>query len=194
MNKLLNKLLTDPLGLIAKLWHLTRGSWYIIYYRLTKKNVRIQFPFYAQYRFKVIGPGSVFMGKNCVVCLNTFEGLTIVTDSPESTVLIGDRGHFGGVTIRCKGIIVIKDRALFAHCLIQDVPIFNQQSVNLKPIIIEDNVWLSTQTAILGGAKIGKDAVISTGCTCSEEIKPGNLIMYGFKRQLDISKLKALCS
>jgi acetyltransferase-like isoleucine patch superfamily enzyme len=134
------------------------------------------------------------MGKNCVVCLNTFEGLTIVTDSPESTVLIGERGNFGGVTIRCKGSIAIKDRALFAHCLIQDVPIFNQQSTNPKPISIDDNVWLSTQTVVLGGAKIGKDAVISTGCVCAEEVKDGNLVMYGFKRQLDISKLKALCS
>ena len=49
--------LKNPNKAKKKLIGLLRGSFYIVFYRLTKRNVKIKFPFYAYTKVKIEGPG-----------------------------------------------------------------------------------------------------------------------------------------
>lgn len=153
-----------------------KGSLYIIYYKIYNKNVKIQFPLKAFSSVKIIGPGSVFIGRNCAVFMNGFKGLTIVTLSRLATVKVGNECSLAGVTIRCSSTIEIGDRTMTALSLVQDSLLINSdkdESTEKKenvlgdgPIFIGENVWLGGQTCILGGCKIGSDSVISAGSVC----------------------------
>lgn len=45
-------------------------------------------------------------------------------------------------------------------------------TVVTKPIIIEDNVWITTNVTILGGVTIGKNSIIGAGSVVTKDIPP----------------------
>lgn len=198
---LINKFINKPLNFIGSVAAFIRGTFYILYFRLFRQNVRIGFPFIAFAPLKIVGPGSVFIGKKCGVYKNVFKGLTIVTHSSDSSVQIGDRCLLGGVTIRCKKQVQIGDKTMTAVSLIQDSFFIEQGKINSliakgillepKPIMIGENVWLGADSIVLGGSKIGKDSVLSAGAWCFDsEIGEYSLVSGNpAKRPLQIEKL-----
>ena len=46
-----------------------------------------------------------------------------------------------------------------------------------KPIVIEDDVWLSSNVTVLGGVRIGKGSVIGAGSVVTKDIPAGVLAM-----------------
>lgn len=167
---LTSKFLNKPLNYIGSIGGIIRGTFYIWYFRLFRQNVRIGFPFIAFAPVRIIGPGSVSIGRNCSVFKNVFRGLTIITLSKNAKVTIGKECHLGGLTIRCSNHIEIGDRAMTAVSLIQDSLfvdlnkansiINNQQIVAPKPVKVGDNAWLSGYSIVLENSKIGKDCVL----------------------------------
>jgi len=94
--------------------------------------VKIGFPFFAYYRVRIYGPGRVKIGKYCSVFPNVFRGLTIITLSPHSHVIVGDECDLGGMTIRCKKRIEIGSKTLGASSLIQDTLFVNSNRMKSK--------------------------------------------------------------
>jgi acetyltransferase-like isoleucine patch superfamily enzyme len=163
----------DPVGLYTLIKALLKGCCYIVYYRLARKCVRIELPFFAYAPLGIYGDGTVHIHKNCSSRWNVFKGLTIVTLSPESEVVIGEGCDLGGTTIRCETRIFIGNRALTAQCLIQDALLVNlDRSVSAakghdliaaKPITIGDDTWLGGNSCILSGGSIADGSVLSQG-------------------------------
>lgn len=185
-SKLMNFLRKDPKNFYYFCKANIKGLYYVIFYRLFKKNIIIKLPFVTYFKIKICGPGSVFIDRGCSVFSNAMDGLTIATFSTYAQVNIGKGCDLGGVTIRCHKKIEIDDDSLFANCLIQDA--LYSESKNITPeenaknflspmdVFIGKKVWLAGHTIILGGSKIGDGSVLSIGSLCfNREIPESNL-------------------
>lgn len=202
--KYLKRSFSDPVYFLNGLIALLRGSLYIVYYRLFRKNIKIGFPFKAFSKVAIIGPGAVKIGKSCSVYKNVFRGLTIVTSSSDSVVVIGERCALGGLTIRCDKRVEIGDRVMTANSLIQDSFFLNQDKT--KPLSIDklvpepaeisigNNVWLTLGCILLGGCNVGNDCVIAAGSWCFKSKTGDYSIAIGnpVKKTLPIEKLQRL--
>lgn len=178
VSKTFEGLQKDPKGLYLYGKAFVKGSLYVVFYRLFRKNIRIKLPFFIFCKnVKICGLGSVLIDKGCSVFTNAFDRLTIVTLSPSAQVIIGKGCDLGGVTIRCHKRVEIGDHTLSANCLIQD-NLFSVTRSSLKDdekslvipsdIWIGRDVWLAGQIIILGGSKIGNGSVLSLGSVCCD--------------------------
>ncbi len=202
--KYLKRLISDPLHFLKGLLALLKGSLYIVYYRLFRRNINIGFPFKAFSKVSIIGPGVVKIGKNCSVYKNVFKGLTIVTYSSDAVVVIGRGCTLGGLTIRCSKGIEIGDHVMTATSLIQDSFFVNQDramslSINelipeFEAISIGNNVWLAMGSAVMGGCIIGNDCVVAAGAWCFDsEINDYSLAIGNpVRKALPIERLQRL--
>ena len=177
------------------LFALIRGTYYILYYRITRKNVRIGFPFKAFAKVIIKGPGKVIIEKHCVAAENVFTGLTIVTFNPKSFLRIGQRSVIGGTTICCRNKIIIENDVMSANSLIQDTLFLDNKFSKLDllkdtmddqiPIVVGKNAWIGGNCIILEGTTVGKDCVIGAGSVAWQTTLPdyslgnGNLIKRG---------------
>jgi len=178
-----------------------RGSIYILFYGLFKRNVKIRFPLKAYAPLRIIGRGTVHIDKNCSIHLNVFKGLTIITLSEHAKVIIGKECSLGGLTIRCDKCVEIGDRTISAISLIQDTIFMDLNKVKMispmcpipeiKPTKIGKNVWLGAHCIVLSGSRIGNDSVIGAGALCyNDEIKEFCLASGNpTRRSLPIEKL-----
>jgi len=193
----------NPLYAVSMLGALLRGTWYIWFYRLSKRNVIIRFPFKAFAKVSIEGPGSVFVDRHCAVYKNTFKGLSIVTLSSDARVWIGRQCNLGGLAIRCRKNISIGDRTMAAYSLLQDdlfmhdVPtggtaIGKERSDT--SITIGSNVWIAAQSIAQGGSNIHEDAVVSSGSVCNRIFAPPYSLVTGnpAKRPVPISRILEL--
>jgi len=182
-----------------------RGALCIVWYRVTRKNVVIRFPFMVYAPVKILGPGSVYIDKECSVFYNCFEGLTIVTLSPETWVSIGKGCDLGGLTVRCRDSVVFGDKVMTASCLVQDVMLVSTcdgtgkvmsmaESINGRRIVIGDHAWLCASSSVLQGAVLRQGTVMSAGSSISGGESKGNDVVIGnpAKRMIPIDKLLRL--
>ena len=179
-----------------------KGCLYVAFYRLFRNNVAIKLPFLVYHKVKICGPGSVFIDKHCSVFLNTFDGLTILTFSPNAQVIIGRKCNLGGMTIHCHNKVIIGDYVMAANCLLKDTLIPATRPLNLRTdesdlvsssdIYIGNEVWLSSQTIILGGSKIEDGSVLSIGSMCFNRVVSKNHLASGnpVSFSLEIEKIK----
>lgn len=177
------KVLRAPLANLPLVRAFLRGNLYIVYYTLSKPNVKIKWPFFVYEKIRIFGPniqiaglGSVMIDRYCSVYPSQFHALSIVTLAPSAQVIIGKNCSLGGLTIRCRNRVTIGDRVMTAYVLVQDCLFVHKENVKSgspvpsgiegEPIEIGTNVWLGGQSCILGGSSIGNDSVVSWGSVC----------------------------
>jgi acetyltransferase-like isoleucine patch superfamily enzyme len=200
--KTFHLLFKNPVGFYYLIKALLKGCCYIVYYGLARKCVRIEFPFFAYAPLGIYGDGTVHIHKNCSSRWNVFKGLTIVTLSPESEVVIGEGCDLGGTTIRCETRIVIGNRALTAQCLIQDALLVNRDRLGsaangndriaAQPITIGDDTWLGGNTCVLSACSISDGCVLSQGAVLLDAHVPPYHLAAGnpSTRKINISALR----
>lgn len=155
-------------------WALLRGTWYVAYFRVVRRDVRIALPLFAFGRVSIRGAGRVRIGPGCFVMTSVFRGLSIVTFSPEAQVEIGARCALGGLAIRCREHVALADGVRTAATLVQDTLFCdNEAAARTGPHAIESarvevgrNAWLGLSSAVLCGANLGDDVVLSAGAVC----------------------------
>jgi acetyltransferase-like isoleucine patch superfamily enzyme len=185
------------------MWPLARGLYYVLYFRLFRRNVRIALPFLAHTSVAITGPGRVAIGPWCSVHQNTFRGLSIATLSPDATVTLGAHCSLGGLTIRCRHSVAVGDYSRSAFCLIQDEPFWSSSAPSppgaktrpsAGPIQIGRNAWLGGSSIVLGGATIGDDSVVGWGSCCANGVVPAASLAVGNPagRPLSIASVLAL--
>lgn len=178
----IKKIVADPPYAVSVLRAIVKGCLYALYFRVARRDVRIGFPFKAFAKVTILGPGRVILEKNCVVAHGAFKGLTIVTLSKDAIVHIGEECLLAGLTICCRNRIEVGSKSMTAVSLIQDCLFVSQSFAKTRsrhladecgPITIGSNAWLSNESIILSGSKIGADCVVSVGSVCKDmEIKP----------------------
>jgi acetyltransferase-like isoleucine patch superfamily enzyme len=185
---LIKKMIESPGDVLSYAIGLFRGVGYLLYYNVFKNNVRIGFPFFVNAKVRIIGPGTVTIGKGCRVMKNAFKGLTILTFARDANVTIGNKCLLGGTTIRCHGAVAIGERTMTAICLIQDSFLTtrtrNSEEVSNclprpKSIAIGRNVWLGEACFVMSGSVIGDDCVLSSGAWCHDAAYPDYVLIMG---------------
>jgi len=157
-----------------------RGACIIAWYRMTRRNVHIRFPFMVYAPVKITGKGSVFIDEGCSVFYSVHQGLNIATLSKDATVSIGRGCDLGGLTIRCRHAVTLGERVMTAVCLVQDSLLVHGELYTAGTaarveggeragIVIGDHVWLSSMSTVLGGTILGSDSVLSVGACAAGE-------------------------
>lgn len=109
----------------------------------------------------------------------------VIFDSPQN-IFIGDYSHighycyisgWGGITIGSwvrigKGACLITSEHNSEDV---DIPI-KKQGITLKPIVIEDDVWIGVNAMVMPGVKIGKGAIISSGSVVFMDIPEYSIV------------------
>ena len=179
-----------------------RGTWYILFYRFKRGNVKIRFPFFAYTKVNISGPGKVFIDKGLSTELNNCDSFTIKTLSKDAEVIIGKNCGLSGLTIRCHGRVMIGDNTLMAATLIQDVNIVSEDSArqnNTPPgssIIIGNNVWIAANSLVLANSKIGNNSVIGSNGLIYDYEVPAKTLAFAnpVRRCIPITPLSKLTS
>ena len=55
--------------------------------------------------------------------------------------------------------------------------LIRNQGSDIKPVIIEDNVWIAARSIILPGVEIGKGSVIGAGSVVTRSIPPFSVVV-----------------
>lgn len=131
-------------------------------YKAAKKAQRLALTALVTRQAKAVGTGLRVNGWSSVSSVTTlgnnvhFNGLIV---SGRGAVTIGDNFHSG------PGCLLLTENHDFDTG--DAIPYGN--GVVLKPIVIEDNVWLGSRVIIMGGVTIGEGAVIQAGsCVVSD--------------------------
>jgi Acetyltransferase (isoleucine patch superfamily) len=110
---------------------------------------------------------------------------TIVIHCPErvsigSRVSIAEFVHMWGGG----GITIGNDVMIAAHTIISsqthdpNAPLFRETQI-MKPVVIEDNVWIGSGAIILPGVHIGTGSVIGAGSVVTKDVPPGSVVVGG---------------
>ena len=98
-----------------------------------------------------------------------------------SNTEIGDRSGIGAYSIISNKTIIGNDVMMARECLInpgnhviEDItkPMDQQGFEPIKPVIIEDDVWLGSRVIILPGVRIGTGAVVAAGAVVTKDVPP----------------------
>lgn len=146
---------------------------------------------------------SIVVGKQCQLrsaeWSNTI-GLNrrcVIAASRDAAITIGDNCGFSGTVIAASSSIAIGNRVLCGgNCTIVDTdrhPIdplarANNEPADSKPIIIEDDVFLSMNVVVLKGSTIGKGTVVAANSVVTSSL-PAGVIAGGIPARV-IRKLK----
>lgn len=85
-----------------------------------------------------------------------------------------------GTIIECRKKVEIGDNARIGYrVLINDTnnhSIDGKEPVKNEPVIIGNNVWISSNSTILAGVKIGDNAVIAAGAVVTKDVEPNTVV------------------
>jgi Acetyltransferase (isoleucine patch superfamily) len=82
------------------------------------------------------------------------------------------------------GITIGNDVMIAAHTIISsqthdpNAPLFRETQI-MKPVVIEDNVWIGSGAIILPGVHIGTGSVIGAGSVVTKDVPPGSVVVGG---------------
>lgn len=124
-----------------------------IFYKFTMPN-RVDFQF-LHGGMVVNFPENVTFGDNLIVNRN-------VSITARSRVTIGNNVLFGPNVVINDSNHLFKDR---------ETPI-NKQGHTAEEIVIEDDVWIASNSVILKGVHIGKGAVVAAGSVVTKDVPP----------------------
>jgi acetyltransferase-like isoleucine patch superfamily enzyme len=102
----------------------------------------------------IVRPERISIGDHCIIGFNCFLG-------GEAGIQIGNNVNVASYTILLGGQHDINDPAF--------------PSI-LKPVVIEDYVWLATRVTIAGGVRIGRGAVVAAGAVVTRDVPPYHVV------------------
>ena len=131
----------------------------------------------------IIEDGCVLVNTPLINLAGVLHECRFVLQSDESIIHIGRGCGLSGVTIMCAMKVILgKNVALGANVTIYDNDMHainpylrkfdNNNNVEAKEVVIEDNVWVGAHSIILKGVHIGRGAVIGAGSIVTKDVPP----------------------
>lgn len=83
------------------------------------------------------------------------------------------------------GTIIGKNVMMGPFCLIYtfnhqtartDIPMIQQGYTAIKPVVIEDDVWIGARVTILGGVTVGKGSVLAAGAVVTKNVPEYSIV------------------
>jgi acetyltransferase-like isoleucine patch superfamily enzyme len=165
----------------------TLSSAVLGYYRTTRGGrVRFGHGVVANHRLDIRGPGSVVVGDRSN--LYAFLGRTrLYTRAPAARIVIGRNVRLNATTVQAAALIEIGDDCILGDANLMDTdmhPIAADRRSNpgagikSAPIVLERNVWVGGQAAVLPGVRIGENSVVGFRAVVTGDIPP-NVVVAG---------------
>lgn len=134
--------------------------------------------------------GTISIGKQSIL------NCRIAFDSPGGRIEIGDRCYIGSSLLVCHSAITIEDDSIISwgvtivdhdsHSLVwsersTDVVdwqqnIKNWDHVKIRPVHIEEKVWIGFGVSVLKGVRIGSHSVVAAGSVVTKDVPPYSLV------------------
>ncbi len=170
------RVLRDPKAAFGVARALIRGQIFTLWCRAFRPRIRIGRKLYLDGRLKIRGPGSVIIGDH----VNIGMLVTPFTYSPEATIRIGDRAFLNGARFGCKYEINVGARCILGDCRVLDYDFHSVDPdhrndpdyIKGAPITIEENVWITPDSIVQKGVRIGKNSTITMGSVVRNDIPP----------------------
>jgi acetyltransferase-like isoleucine patch superfamily enzyme len=144
-----------------------------------RDNVRIGEGSWVYSSFAFVHDNSkrgVAIGRNSGIYNGTFFDL-----GPDGFVEIGDYCTIVGAIFSTNRSVVIRDYAFIAHEVViadDDFAAPGPSQPTASTIEIGQNAWIGARVVLLGGARIGRDAVVGAG-TVVDGVVPDGAIVAG---------------
>jgi acetyltransferase-like isoleucine patch superfamily enzyme len=142
--------------------------------------------------------GTIKIGENSIV------NCRIAFDDPEGRVVIGRRSYIGASILVCHSSIYIGDDSIISwgvtivdhdsHSIYwskrrADVLDWSSgkkqwENVNIRPVHIEEKVWIGFGASILKGVRVGRGAVIGAGSIVTNDVLPYTIVAGNPAREI----------
>jgi acetyltransferase-like isoleucine patch superfamily enzyme len=157
-------------------------------YYATRLGRRVRFGsgVVANHRLAIRGPGTVEVGEDAN--LYAFLGRTrLYTRDPAARIVIGRNARLNGTTVQAAELIEIGDDCILGDANVMDTdmhPIGAERRhdpaapIRSAPTVLERNVWVGGQAAVLPGVRIGENSVVGFRSVVTEDVPP-NVVVAG---------------
>lgn len=136
----------------------------------------------------IIGESVCLRSRNQYNHLTFYGPITLISNGLKSHLKIGDRCVIGGTCIHAeKDIVIGSDCLIASNVQIFDCPGHEacfaslkdrlKTPGKLKPVKIEDYVWIGSNSIILPGSQIGYGSIIASGSVVSGRFPSHSIIM-----------------
>lgn len=112
------------------------------------------------------------VGHKAKLFIGSGVGMSSVTFVCSKEIMVGDNVHIGGNTVIYDTDFHSVSKEYRLH------PQLDRSNVVVRPVIIEDGVFIGAHSTILKGSKIGQNSVVGAGSVVAGEI-PSNEIWAG---------------
>jgi len=163
-----------------------KGEYYKSKFKLARINYECGKGLRVSGKLEVNGSGFVSFGDNLLFEGGAFGINSACTYSPNAKIIIGSYGYFNGARISCCDKVEIGDFCIFAYSHISDSDSHSvkparrdpETPVIVKPVKIEDNVWVGLSSIIFKGVTIGRNSVVGGGAVVTKDVPP-NCVVAG---------------
>lgn len=172
--------LTNPSRALRLVLERIRGYLAILSCRLRGVRLKAGRNLRVEGRLIVRGPGTVIIGDN----VRIGGRVTPWTYRPEAVIEIGEESYVNGTSFGAWRQISVGRRCILGQCNIMDTDFHSIQPnrhdadapVRVRPVILEENVWIGANAGLLPGTTVGRDSVVGFGAVCSGDYPAGMII------------------
>jgi acetyltransferase-like isoleucine patch superfamily enzyme len=145
-------------------------------YRVAGRRIQIGTGLLGNGRLRIRGPGQTILGAG-VNAWSHAEVNQLVTTQPQARIRIGPNVRLNGCTLIAAAAIDVGADCVLGSCFIRDhEPGQGPLHPPARPIVLEDNVWVGGQAAIMPGVRIGKNSVVGIHAVVFEDVPPDRIV------------------
>ena len=163
------------------------SAFWVTWYKL-RLGKRVQFGrnFVTNGKLVIRGRGRVIFGDNVNAWCHA-EKNVLIAYAPHSRIIVGDGARLSGAGVQSNLRVTIGPRCMVSSTIIIDSdfhqldPVLRHDStvpVPCAPVVLEENVWVGGQSAILKGVTVGENSVVAFRAVVTKDVPP-NVVVAG---------------
>jgi acetyltransferase-like isoleucine patch superfamily enzyme len=155
-------------------------GWLTTFHYRAGGRVRIGRGVLGNGRLRISGPGRVYLEED-VNAWSHAEPNRLITTGPGAIIRIGRNARLNGCTLIAAELIEVGSDCVLGSCEVRDQQPYSEaidrrgQMEPPRPVIIEDNVWIGGQVAVLPGVRIGRNSVVGLHAVVFDDLPPDSV-------------------